>query len=212
MTVGVAAVAAIAVLGAYLHLRPGLNAVDRLGFALPPASTHWWRFFRVVTRFGTWPALAVGSLSAATVARFTGRRDRWRALACLVGPLAAAVLDQFVIKPLVGRLYQGELSFASGSVTVIAAVGTAWVLAVPRRFRVAAAVVGSLGVAIMIVAVIALRWHYPTDALAGIVLGVGVVLMADSAAHTLPRRRSGGNAIGHERTPASLGARSDARR
>ena len=36
MTVGVAAVAAIAALGAYLHLRPGLNAVDRLGFALPP--------------------------------------------------------------------------------------------------------------------------------------------------------------------------------
>ena len=72
MTVGVAAVAAIAVLGTYLHLRPGLNAVDRLGFALPPASTHWWRFFRVVTRFGTWPALAVGSLSAATVAGSPG--------------------------------------------------------------------------------------------------------------------------------------------
>ena len=196
MTVGVAAVAAIAALGAYLHLRPGLNAVDRLGFALPPASTHWWRFFRVVTRFGTWPALAVGSASAAIVAWYTGRRDRWRALACLIGPPAAAALDQFVIKPLVGRLYQGELSFASGSVTVIAAVGTAWVLAVPRRFRPAAAVVGSLGVALMIVAVIALRWHYPTDALAGIVLGVGVVLMVDSAAHSLPGRKPGVNAVG----------------
>ena len=186
MTVGVAAVATTAALGAYLHLRPGLNAVDRLGFALPPASTHWWHFFRVVTRFGTWPALAVGSVSAAMVAWYTGRRDRWRALACLIGPPAAAVLDQFVIKPLVGRLYQGELSFASGSVTVIAAVGTAWVLAVPRRFRPAAAVVGSLSVALMIVAVIALRWHYPTDALAGVVLGVGVVLMVDRAAHSLP--------------------------
>ena len=120
-----------------------------------------------------------------------------------------------MIKPLVGRLYQGELSFASGSVTVIAAVGTAWVLAVPRRFRVAAAVVGSLGVAIMIVAVIALRWHYPTDALAGIVLGVGVVLIADSGAHRASRRRSGGNAIGpgpERGTERVLGARSDARR
>ena len=123
MTVGVAAVATTAALGAYLHLRPGLNAVDRLGFALPPASTHWWHFFRVVTRFGTWPALAVGSVSAAMVAWYTGRRDRGRALACLIGPPAAAVLDQFVIKPLVGRLYQGELSFASGSVTVIASCG-----------------------------------------------------------------------------------------
>ncbi len=193
---GVAAVATTAALGAYLHLRPGLNAVDSLGFALPPASTHWWHFFRVVTRFGTWPGLAVGSVSAAMVAWYTGRRDRWRALACLIGPPAAAVLDQFVIKPLVGRLYQGELSFASGSVTVIAAVGTAWVLAVPRRFRPAAAVVGSLSVALMIVAVIALRWHYPTDALAGVVLGVGVVLMVDRAAHSLPARQSGGNAVG----------------
>ena len=175
-----------------------------------------------MTRFGTWPALAVGSVSAATVARFTGRRDRWRALACLLGPPAAAVLDQFVIKPLVGRLFQGELSFASGSVTVIAALGTAWVLAVPRRFRVAAAVVGSLGVAIMIVAVIALRWHYPTDALAGIVLGVGVVLVVDSAAHSLRERRPGGNAIGHEahtsepgrpfRCERVSGGRSDGRR
>ena len=175
---------------------PVSTLVDRLGFTLPPASTHWWGFFRGVTRFGTWPALAVGSVSAAIVARYTGPRDRWRALACLIGPPAAGVLDQFVIKPLVGRLYQGELSFASGSVTVIAAVGTAWVLAVPRRFRPAAAVVGSLGVALMIVAVIALRWHYPTDALAGIVLGVGVVLMVDSAAHSLPGLQSSGNAVG----------------
>ncbi len=201
MTVGVAAVATTAALGAYLHLRPGLNAVDRLGFALPPASTHWWHFFRGVTRFGTWPALAVGSVSAAIVAWYTGRRDRGRALACLIGPPAAAVLDQFVIKPLVGRLYQGELSFASGSVTVIAAVGTAWVLAVPRRFRPAAAVLASLSVALMIVAVIALRWHYPTDALAGVVLGVGVVLIVDRAAHSLPGLQSGGNAVGgHNRT------------
>jgi membrane-associated phospholipid phosphatase len=197
MTVGLAAVAATGALGAYLHLRPGLNGVDHLGFALrPPASTHWWRIFRAVTRFGTWPALAIGSLGAAMVARFTGRRDRWRALACLLGPMAAAALDQFVIKPLVGRLYQGELSFASGSVTVIAAVSTAWVLAVPRRFRTAAAVLGSLGVATMIVAVIALRWHYPTDALAGVVLGVGVVLMVDGSIRILTGRQPSGKAVG----------------
>jgi membrane-associated phospholipid phosphatase len=187
---------ATAALGAYLHLRPGLNAVDRLGFALPQATTHSWRFFRTVTWFGTVPALVLGSLGAAMVAWFTGRRDRWRALACLLGPPIAAALDQFVLKPLVDRRYLGDYSFASGSVTVLAGVSTAWVLAVTRRTRPAAAVFGSLGVALMIGAVVALRWHYPSDALAGVGLGVGVVLTVDGAAHILAGRRAGGNAPG----------------
>ena len=35
----------------------------------------------------------------------------------------------------------------------------------------------------MVVAVIGLRWHYPTDAVAGAVLGVGAVLLVDGVAH-----------------------------
>jgi membrane-associated phospholipid phosphatase len=35
----------------------------------------------------------------------------------------------------------------------------------------------------MVVAVIGLRWHLPTDALAGVVLGVGVVLLVDGLLH-----------------------------
>jgi membrane-associated phospholipid phosphatase len=48
----------------------------------------------------------------------------------------------------------------------------------------------------MLVAVIALRWHYPTDALAGVVLGVGVVLIVDRAAQSLPGLQSSGQAVG----------------
>jgi membrane-associated phospholipid phosphatase len=203
---GVAAAAVTAALGAYFSLRPGPNAIDRLGFALSPASTHS-TFFRAVTWLGTVPALVLGSVSAALVARCTGRRDRWRSLACLVGPPAAAVVNQFVIKPLVGRSYMGELSFASGSVTVIAGVSTAWVLAVPRRFRPAVAALGSLAVATMIIAVVVLRWHYPTDALAGAALGSGVVLMVDGATRFRPRRRPSGG-----RQPQRAAAHPSARR
>jgi hypothetical protein len=191
VTLGVAAITATAALGAYVHIRAGVNAVDRLGFALPRVTTHSWRFFRAVTWLGTVPALAIGSVSAALVARFTGRRDRWRALACLIGPPVAAVVNQLVIKPLVGRQYLGDLSFASGSVTVIAAVSTAWVLAVPRRFRPATAVLGSLATALMMVAVIAVRWHYPTDAVAGAVFGVGMVLIVDGAIRFISRSQPG---------------------
>jgi len=41
----------------------------------------------------------------------------------------------------------------------------------------------------MVVSVIGLRWHYPSDALAGAVLGVGVVLLADGLAHRDPTHR-----------------------
>jgi membrane-associated phospholipid phosphatase len=40
----------------------------------------------------------------------------------------------------------------------------------------------------MAVAVVALRWHYPTDALAGLAFGVGVVLVVDSTAGLAARR------------------------
>ena len=185
------ALMATAALGAFLHFRPGLNGVDRLGFALIPASIHS-GFFGAVTWFGTVPALVLGSVSAAVVAWCTGRRDRWRALACLIGPPAAAAANQYVIKPGVGRPYLGELSFASGSVAVLAGVSAAWVLAVPRVLRLVTATVGMLAVVMMVFAVVALRWHYPTDALAGLLLGVGVVLAVDGAVRMLPRRRAGG--------------------
>jgi membrane-associated phospholipid phosphatase len=42
---------------------------------------------------------------------------------------------------------------------------------------------GAVVVSLMIVSVIGLRWHYPTDALAGAVLGVGTVLTVDGLVH-----------------------------
>ncbi len=53
----------------------------------------------------------------------------------------------------------------------MAAVATALSVAAPRWIRPVVIVAGSVAVGLMIVAVIGLRWHYPTDALAGAVLG-----------------------------------------
>jgi membrane-associated phospholipid phosphatase len=41
----------------------------------------------------------------------------------------------------------------------------------------------------MVLSVIGLRWHYPSDALAGVVLGVGMLLLIDGTVH-LPRPES----------------------
>jgi membrane-associated phospholipid phosphatase len=110
-------------------------------------------------------------------------RDRRRAVACLVGPAMATVLVEWVVKPAVGRHYLGVLSFPSGSVTVVASLAAAWTLAVPGWTRWPVAAVGVVLTGSMTVAVIALRWHYPSDALAGAAFGVGMVLLLDGLLH-----------------------------
>ena len=172
--VGLSIVAAVWVRG-----HPGPNAIDRRGFAAIAKSAdstvlHW------ITNLGTPAVLVVGTLLAAAV---VVRHDRWRAAACVVGPVLTAVLVEYVCKPLVARRYLDVLSYPSGNVADIAAVMTAWAIAVPAWIRPVVVVLGAGLVSLMVVAVIGLRWHYPTDALAGAVLGAGVVLLVDGVAH-----------------------------
>jgi membrane-associated phospholipid phosphatase len=60
-----------------------------------------------------------------------------------------------------------------------AAVASAVVLATPSDWRGVSVIVGSVYALWMTVAVVAIGWHYPTDAFAGLALGVGVVILAD---------------------------------
>jgi membrane-associated phospholipid phosphatase len=194
--VGVSALALTVVLGLVLHFHPGPNAVDRLGLRLFPPAVHP-RLFKEITRLGALTALVLGSLGAAAVAWIARPRIAWRVVTCLVGPAVAVATNQLVVKPVVHRLYVGELSFASGSVTVVAGLGAAWLLAVPGRLRYVVAGLGAVSTALMIIAVITLKWHYPSDALAGALLGVGTVLLVDSVGWLLPRRASD---VGQPRT------------
>jgi undecaprenyl-diphosphatase len=121
-------------------------------------------------------------IGAVVTAAITFPRDRARALACLVGPPGALLAAELVIKPLVGRTLGGALSYPSGTTVGAAALATAAVLATPARWRVVAIVVASVFALWMSAAVVALRWHLPTDALAGVVFGVGTVLVVDGLA------------------------------
>ena len=172
--VGWSAAAAIVI-----ALRPGPNTLDRWGFdwlAKSPDSA----LYLHTTDLGAAAVLAAGSVLAALV---VVRRDRWRALACVAGPLGAALLVEYVIKPTVGRRYLGVLSFPSGNVTDVASLSTAWAVAVPARIRPFVVAVGVVVTAMMAIAVTGLRWHYPSDALAGAVLGAGTVLLVDGLLH-----------------------------
>jgi membrane-associated phospholipid phosphatase len=122
--------------------------------------------------------IVVGAVIAALVALPT---DRLHSLACLLGPPLALVTCELVAKPLTGRHLGGGLSYPSGSTVGAAALAAAAVLAVPRPWRPVVVVVGAAYTLWMGIAVIALQWHYPTDAAAGMAYGVGVVLVVDGS-------------------------------
>ncbi len=158
---------------------PEANRIDRLGFELFPRSPRSEILDRITT-LGTPVALGLATIAAALV---VVGRDRRRALACMVGIGLVALLVEYTFKPLVGRRFEGVLSYPSGNVADLTAVATAWVIAVPARFRIVTIAIGAVLTGSMVVAVIGLRWHYPSDALAGMVLGVGTLLLIDGAFH-----------------------------
>jgi membrane-associated phospholipid phosphatase len=167
----------VALEGLYLAIRPASGVVDGWFLDLVPGSSGSW--FTDVTWLRFPVVVMIGAVIAAAV---TVPRDRARALACLVGPPGALLAAELVVKPLVGRTLGGALSYPSGTTVGAAALATAAVLATPARWRVVAVVVATVFALWMAVAVVALRWHLPTDALAGLVFGVGTMLVVDGLA------------------------------
>jgi membrane-associated phospholipid phosphatase len=117
------------------------------------------------------------------------------AAACLLaGRLAGALLAvaavpvavglcELLIKPLVHRTYIGQVVYPSGHVAAISALAatvTVLLLAGPRPvlarpLRVFVLILAYLAVAAVVVGVIAVRFHYFTDTVAGVAVGAGAV-------------------------------------
>jgi membrane-associated phospholipid phosphatase len=197
VTVGVGLLLAVAVGGLYLMIRPGPTVLDRWIFtAVRPV--HHSGFLLVVTRLGS-PFVVV----AASVAGFlaTIRRNRPRAGALLAGPVLAVAACDWVIKPVVDRTFAGVVSFPSGTVAAVAAVATVGLVATPDPWRAVTAALGGTVTVLAAMSVVALRWHYPTDALAGVAVGGGVVLVADCVARAVATRVARARAFEREPRP-----------
>lgn len=154
---------------------------------------------------------AIGLAAAIVVScLLTGRLNG--AVLAMVAVPAAEGLTEDLLKPLIHRTYLGDLSYPSGHATAIftiAAVVTVLLLIPPkpagaRALRVlipAAAFALGCGV---VVGLIALRWHYFTDTVAGAAVGIGTVcglaLILDLAGRRLARA---------SRHPADAVARAD---
>lgn len=173
--------------GVALRFIPGQNALDTWGFSTFPPVQHS-DYLSVVIFLGLLPVDAFASFLVGALA---WGRDRRRALACVGGPALAVLLAQ-VLKVAVGRRYLGAVCFPSGTAADVAAVATALVLATRRVPRILAVLLGSALTIAEAIAIVQLRWHYPSDALGGVALGIGTVVLVDVALHRLwlrPRRR-----------------------
>src|SRR5580698_4683465 len=170
LLMGVAALVGAAVAGLALVHRPWANRLDVWGYARLPADSAA-RWAQDLASIGSLTALLVGVTVVFVIGVF---RDWVRAVACAVAPLLAVLIVQDLAKPLVGRHLgiHGASSYPSGTVAAVAALSTAATLVMPKLLRPLVALVGAVATVGVCAAVIVLRWHYPTDTLGGI--GVGV--------------------------------------
>ena len=179
LIIGLVLVASVLVLGAHLQSVVGPVRPDTVG------SGHLIASGRAL--HSAWQDIAdVGSevpvLIAVTalMAWAASKRD-WPAMAvAIVGPSVALLLTEYVLKPLIDRTSpKGVYSYPSGHATVVAALVTVALLFVYRYLGTQIALLWTpYGIAVVLAvaaAVVALRWHYISDAVGGVALGIGVV-------------------------------------
>jgi membrane-associated phospholipid phosphatase len=171
--------------GAILRFEPQQNAFDTWGFNL---FSHSWQssFLRTVFYLARGPVTAGAAVLAGLI---VWRHDRLRTLACLIGPGLAVVLAE-VCKIIVGRRLVGTLCWPSGSAAAVASTVTAVVIALQGKARWLALGLGSAAVLLEVIALVAYRSHYPSDAVGGVLVGVGSVLLVDAVLHFRRRRRA----------------------
>ena len=137
--------------------------------------------------------LVVALAGAAAFAR------RWSGMMLLLGGTPTAIMiSEVILKPLVGRLRYGHLTFPSGHATAMAAIATATAILLigaqwPRSvaLRLCASLAAIVVAASVAIALVAQHVHYATDTVAGCCVAVGVVLtMALGLDFFVPRIQS----------------------
>ena len=161
------------------------NTADRFDHAVDSPVIAWFAGHHALALWLAFPGsmipavvltagLAIGCL-------LTGRR-RGAVLALLAVPVAAVITD-WLLKPLVHRTYIGQVVYPSGhtaTIVALAAAVTVLLLGPPRPemarpLRVLILAVAYLTCVAVVVGVIAVRFHYFTDTLAGAAVGIGTV-------------------------------------
>ncbi|MGH3608004.1 MAG: phosphatase PAP2 family protein [Pseudonocardiaceae bacterium] len=124
------------------------------------------------------------AILVAAVAGAAAAARRWSGVVLTIGgTLAAVTITELILKPLIGRLRYGHLSFPSGHTTALfsVAIATVILLTGARRPRnIGLRLVASLAVTVVAagtaIALIARHVHYATDTVAGCCVAAATVL------------------------------------
>ncbi|WP_156935280.1 phosphatase PAP2 family protein [Pseudonocardia spinosispora] len=134
----------------------------------------------LLTAPGSPPGLLLGMVILVFAARRTGRRPV--VVLAIAGPVLAALIVEFVLKPIIDRTHYGSLALPSGHANSIAAQITVFMIGfvavgLPRRTWVRRLLVLLAGCVVVGVcgAMVSLERHYATDTAAGILVGIAVV-------------------------------------
>ncbi|MEO9105238.1 MAG: phosphatase PAP2 family protein [Pseudonocardiaceae bacterium] len=182
LAVMVLAIGVVAVLGLRYadqdmpgHLDRGLDALisNRLSSAQP--------FTWALVNLGN-PAQA--AILVAAVAGAAAAARRWSGvLLVILGIVTAVTITEVILKPLVGRLRYGHLTFPSGHATAVAAIAFATAILIggarwPRGVaaRLAAGLVPIAVAAGVALSLVAQHIHYTTDTVAGCCVALATVL------------------------------------
>jgi membrane-associated phospholipid phosphatase len=168
-----------ALVGAYLASHPGPDVLDRWVSSRISARYHS-GLLVAIAKVGDPPVVGIAGIVGALV---LVRSDGRRAAACIIGPLLGGVLTEYVLKPLVDPR-AGGLTFPSGHTDGVSALVVVAMLALSRAWRWGVVSLGAVLELASCYAVVALGWHSPTDALAGLAVGTGSVLLADGVLHS----------------------------
>jgi hypothetical protein len=131
-------------------------------------------------------------------------RRRWDiALLAIATPAACVALTELALKPLFARRLYGLFSYPSGHAVASIAVYTVAILAfasAASKLRRYFAIVGWIVlVAVVMTGLVGMNCHYPTDAVGGVCVAVGVVLPCAIATDAVRRRRTPAPKIPHPR-------------
>ena len=131
---------------------------------------------------------------------------RWEvAILAVAGPGIAVTIAELVLKPLFDRRIHGGLSYPSGHMVAAVSALTVALLVVTAGarwwLRLVIAPVWAALVVVLMTGLVAMDYHYPTDAIGGLCLSLGVILplalLADRVRfrdrHEIPAPRVGGS-------------------
>jgi membrane-associated phospholipid phosphatase len=193
MVAGCAFLFALVVLGAYVW--GPAETLDNEGLAGFVNANHGWvrPISWRLTDFGDPPTVAAITLALAALALVRGRP---RVAMTVIGLVAATSISSQVLKALLAHPRFPPIfpypfdpeALPSGHATAAMSLALAGVLAVPRRARPFAALLGSLLALAVGAAVVGVGWHFPSDVIAGYLLSTGWALCLWALLYEADRR------------------------